>query len=696
MRIIVLKKIQNKSRIVYIGDFVLMRVPMKKILVIDDSPINLKLVAKALESTYEIIAEDSANEALEYLKRNRVDLILLDIVMPEMDGFEAYAKIRKTYLNCHVPVAFLTAEEDADAEIKGLKMGAVDFIRKPFVPEIMLHRINRILQLEELNKNLENMVKEKTGQIEQLSFEIISTIASMIEAKDSYTKGHSVRVAEYSALIAKELNWDEEEIQNLKYIALLHDIGKVGIPDNILNKPGRLTDNEFNIIRSHTTLAGDILKDIQTITDVDAGAKYHHERYDGKGYPGGLVGDSIPVVARIIGIADAYDAMNSKRVYRDALPKKTIRKEIENGRGTQFDPAFTDIFLSLLDEGKLNIDFSKADKERTLTGEGSALINQIMKSIEAEVKKAESMDSLTGLWSRKEGEKRIIRAMKQKPGCLAFIDLDNLKRTNDTMGHLAGDYALKTVGEVLGSNAKNAIMLRMGGDEFICFMSGMDKEQAEERISQIITTFEEKRENDTYLSVSTLSIGLCMTTTEDVYTEVIKKADRALYYVKQSGKCGYYFYNNDINSAKNRHSIDLKRLVENLRIQGSYKGTLNVEYREFAKIYDYVQHLKNRYRYNIKLVMITLDFGGRENVFIDERERAMTSMEKTIQASLRSVDVCTRFSGEQFVVILMNSQDEYTNMITGRIAANFRRIYDPKMIGVQFDVADLTAEEYRE
>ena len=150
------------------------------------------------------------------------------------------------------------------------------------------------------------------------------------------------------------------------------------------------------------------------------------------------------------------------------------------------------------------------------------------------------------------------------------------------------------------------------------------------------------------------------------------------------------------NSVKNKHSVDLRRLVENLKAQGAYKGTLNVEYREFAKIYDYVQHLGDRFSYNIKLVMITLDFGGRENIYIDERERMMTSMEKTIQASLRSVDVCTRFSGEQFVVILMNSQDEYTNVITGRIASNFYKIYDPKMINVHFDVADLSAEEYRE
>jgi len=669
---------------------------MKKILVIDDSPINLKLVTKALEDAYEVITYKSGNEALDYLKENRVDLVLLDVIIPDIDGFEVFQKIKLDEKNRNVPVAFLTAEEETETEIKGLKMGAVDFIHKPFVPQIMLHKINRILQLEELNKNLEDMVKEKTGQVEQLSFEIISTIAGMIEAKDSYTKGHSVRVAEYSALIARELNWSEEEIQNLKYIALLHDIGKVGIPDNILNKPGKLTDNEFNIIKSHTTLAGDILKDIQTITDVDAGAKYHHERYDGKGYPGGLSGEDIPVVARIIGIADAYDAMNSKRVYRDALAKKEIRNEIVNGSGTQFDPIFADIFLRLLDEGRLNIDFNKADKERTLSGEGSALINQIMKSIEAEVKKAESMDALTGLWSRKEGEKRIIRSMKQKAGCLAFIDLDNLKRTNDTMGHLAGDYALKSVGEVLAGHAKNAVMLRMGGDEFVYYMAGMDKAEAEERISRIIAAFEERRKQDTYLSVSTLSIGLCMTTTEDVYTEVIKRADRALYYVKQSGKCGYYFYNNDINSVKHKYSVDLRRLVENLKVQGAYRGTLNVEYREFAKIYDYVQHLGERYQYNIKLVMITLDFDNRENVYIEERERAMTGMEKTIQASLRSVDVCTRFSSDQFVVILMNAQDEYTDVITGRIEDNFHKIYQPQKITVHFDVADLASEEYRE
>jgi len=662
---------------------------MKCILVVDDSAANLKFVESILKDQYKLVLVKSGEKALMYLAKNPVDLVLLDIQMPDMDGFEVYEKIRDLHLNHSVPVIFLTADVDVDSEIKGLKMGAVDFIKKPFVPEVMLNRIGRVIRLEELNKNLEDKVKEKTVQIEQLSFEIISTIASMIEAKDSYTKGHSVRVAEYSALIAQELGWKEEEVQNLKYIALLHDIGKVGIPDNVLNKPGRLTDSEFNIIKSHTTIGGDILRDIETIEDVDAGAKYHHERYDGTGYPSGLSGMNIPIVARIIGIADSYDAMSSKRVYRDNLPPDVIRKELVNGRGTQFDPELLDIFVQLLDDGKLNIDFDDVGKEKTLSGEGSALINQIMRSIEEEAKRAEALDYLTGLLGRKEGEKKIVKAMRERKGCLAFVDLDNLKRTNDTMGHLAGDYALKTVGDVLSQYGEGAIVARLGGDEFLFYMRDVDRKEAVSIIENIMKTFEERKAGNTYLSVSSLSVGLCMTTTADTYGDVVKKADRALYYVKQSGKCGYYFYNQDVSFAQQRNSVDLTRLVSNLKEQGAYNGSLSVEYREFAKIYDYIQHLGERYDYNIQLVMITLDTMNGENLYVDEREHAMTCMEKTIQASLRSVDVSTRFSSEQFVVILMNAQNEYIEVITKRIEENFHKVYNKKQIDIIFDVASL-------
>jgi len=662
---------------------------MKCILVVDDSTTNLKFVESVLKDQYKLILVKSGEMALKYLEKNVVDLILLDILMPEMDGFEVFEKIKQLNNNKGVPVVFLTADVDVDNEIRGLEMGAVDFIRKPFVPEVMLNRINHILQLEELNKNLGKKVKEKTVQVEQLTFEIISTIASMIEAKDSYTKGHSVRVAEYSALIAKRMGWEKEDIQNLKYVALLHDIGKVGIPDNVLNKPGRLTDEEFNIIKSHTTIGGDILKDIETIPDVDAGAKFHHERYDGNGYPSGLVGEHIPVVARIICVADAYDAMSSKRVYRDSLSPEYIREELIRCRGSQFDPEFLDAFIELLDEGKIKNDIDIQEKEKTLSIEGSVLLGQIMKSIEEEAKKAEARDYLTGLLGRKDGEKEIIQAMKETPGCLAFVDLDNLKRTNDTMGHLAGDYALKTVGEVLSEYGQNAIISRLGGDEFLYYMIDTDKAKATKIIEKIMEAFDKRKDNNTYLSASSLSIGLCTTTPGDVFGDVLKKADRALYHVKQSGKCGYYFHNHATENGKSSNSIDLEKLVNNLKQQGAYSGTLSVEYREFAKIYDYVQHLGERYEYNIQLIMITLESASGKTLYLDEREQAMSCMEKTIQATLRSVDVSTRFSSDQFVVILVNAQNDDIQMITNRIRDNFHKLYDKNLIDVKFSVAEL-------
>lgn len=663
---------------------------MKKILIVDDSVENLKIIEGVLKDIYKLILVKSGEKALTYLSKNVVDLVLLDIMMPEMDGFETYEKIRQIEICKNTPVIFLTADMDTDTEIKGLKMGAVDFIRKPFVPEIIKNRIDRILQLEDFSKNLQGIVEEKTSQIEQLSFEIISTIASMIEAKDSYTKGHSVRVAEYSAMIAKAVGWDDEAVKNLKYIALLHDIGKVGIPDNVLKKKGRLTEEEFNIIKSHTVLGGDILKDIKTIKDVDSGAKYHHERYDGTGYPCGLVGKHIPDVARIICIADAYDAMNSKRVYRDCMPSETIREQLLEGRGTQFDPDYLDAFVHLLDEGVLEIDFDEIDKQKIFSNESMILIDQIMKNIEEEAKKTESFDKLTGLLGRRAGESRVNNVMKEKPGCLAFIDLDNLKRTNDTMGHLAGDYALKTVGDVLLQYKQNAIIFRLGGDEFLYYMVDVTKAHVINTIEQIRTTFQQKKEENTYLSVSSLSIGLCMTNPGDILGDVIKKADRALYHVKQSGKDGYYFYSKEENGKKQVTSVDLKKLIFNLKQQGAYDGSLSLEYREFAKIYDYIRHLGERYDYTIQLVMITIESANQDVLYIERREQIMSCMEKIIQGSLRAVDVSTRFSSEQFVVILMNVQNEYVDMITNRIADNFHKVYDRKYVNIHFDVENLS------
>ena len=183
--------------------------------------------------------------------------------------------------------------------------------------------------------------------------ESIETFTGFIDAKDPYTNGHSKRVAIYTRLIAKEMGYDGEELDRIYYIALLHDCGKIGVPDSILGKPGKLTDEEFEIIKSHTVRGGEILSSFKSLRNAGEGALYHHERYDGRGYPSGKAGEDIPLIARMICVADSFDAMNSNRVYRKKLTKENIISEIENNKGRQFDPKIADVMLRLLKDGKI-------------------------------------------------------------------------------------------------------------------------------------------------------------------------------------------------------------------------------------------------------------------------------------------------------------------------------------------------------
>ena len=197
------------------------------------------------------------------------------------------------------------------------------------------------------------VARERADRLELMNEEVVNMLAMTIDAKDRYTNGHSFRVSVYSEALARHLGWDEEEIKAIKREALLHDIGKIGIPDEVLNKPERLTDSEFNIIKSHAVIGGDILARSSSMTDAANVAKFHHERYDGKGYPTGVRGRNIPLHARIVSIADAYDAMSSDRIYRKSLDKEIIRSELLRGIGTQFDPDLLIEFLELFDSGEL-------------------------------------------------------------------------------------------------------------------------------------------------------------------------------------------------------------------------------------------------------------------------------------------------------------------------------------------------------
>jgi len=327
------------------------------ILVVDDDRMNLLMAKRMLESKYTVVCVSSGYEALRFLRETVPDLVLLDLHMPGMNGLEILDKIKNMEAVKDVPVIFLTSDCERETEISIFMAGATDYVQKPFIAEVVAQRIARILELRHYQKFLQKEVDRKTVKLKQsnkkiknLMKQVISTLANAIEAKDEYTRGHSMRVAEYSREIARRMGKSEEAADSIYYIALLHDIGKIGISDEIINKPGRLTDEEYSVIKQHPVLGADILKDITELPDAAVGARWHHERFDGTGYPDGLRGNEIPEAARIIGVADAYDAMSSKRSYRDALPQQTIRNEIVKGTGTQFDPAIAGIMLDMIDE----------------------------------------------------------------------------------------------------------------------------------------------------------------------------------------------------------------------------------------------------------------------------------------------------------------------------------------------------------
>ena len=327
------------------------------VLVVDDSGLNLRVAMNILKEHFEVSCANSGMAAFDVIKKRIPDLILLDYHMPVMDGFQFIEKLREVDEYKDIPIIMLTADNDRDTEVRGFQAGVMDFIAKPFVNEIMVQRVGRILELSRLQKNLKHEVKiqtqkaeERRSQVEKLSEEVMRTLANTIDAKDPYTNGHSLRVAKYSKEIAKRAGKTREEQKEIYQMALLHDIGKIGVPDEIINKDTRLTDEEYAAIRKHPAIGSDILKTIEQIPDIMIGARWHHERYDGRGYPDGLKGEEIPEIARIIGVADAYDAMTSKRSYRNILSQEVVRGEIERGKGTQFDPFFADIMLQLIDE----------------------------------------------------------------------------------------------------------------------------------------------------------------------------------------------------------------------------------------------------------------------------------------------------------------------------------------------------------
>ncbi|MGQ8365156.1 response regulator [Glaciecola sp. 1036] len=311
-----------------------------KLLIVDDEAVNLRVLKKTLNDDYELYFAKNGANALSLVEDARPDLILLDVMMPEMTGFEVCQKIKANPKYAHIPVIFVTALNDAVDETAGLECGAVDYIAKPFSPAVVRARVKNHLSLVQAE------------ELKRTRLQIIQRLGRASEYKDNETGMHILRMSHYSRIVALAYGYTVEQADDLFHAAPMHDIGKIGIPDYIMLKPGKLTDEEFAIMKTHPQIGAEILGEADS--DLIALAKTvsltHHEKWDGSGYPNGLKGQDIPIAGRIVAVADVFDALTSKRPYKEAWSVEQALAYMQSQKGIHFDPELVDLLAENLDQ----------------------------------------------------------------------------------------------------------------------------------------------------------------------------------------------------------------------------------------------------------------------------------------------------------------------------------------------------------
>ena len=313
-----------------------------RVLVCDDDARVRGLLGRLLAAHgFSVRTADNGEHALDEISRHTPDLLLLDITMPGLNGFEVCRRVRRMSEGELLPIVLITGLPDSDSRIRGLESGADEFISKPFEHGVLIARIRALLR-----------VKHLTDQLERTE-NVIFTLARTVEARDAYTDGHLWRLAEYSRSVALSLGCSAEEARHAWYGGILHDIGKIGIDDGVLRKNGALTPTEFAEVRKHPDIGAEIISAMRFAPVVAPIVRGHHERWDGGGYPQGLASESIPLHARIVSVADAFDAMTTDRPYRSALDTGEAVSRLREGSGAQWDPTIVDVFVDLLERGEL-------------------------------------------------------------------------------------------------------------------------------------------------------------------------------------------------------------------------------------------------------------------------------------------------------------------------------------------------------
>ena len=328
----------------------------QKILVVDDEPGNLSLLRQILKHEYDLTFAKSGADALDNVFKQKPDLVLLDVMMPGMDGYAVCERIKEDPRSSDLPVIFCTAMSDEVDEVKGFSLGAADYITKPVRPAVVLARVKTQLALSDQNRAFQNKINVIHADLLASRLTALQMLGRAAEFKDNETGRHVIRMSHYAQLLARASGWQEEECDILLHAAPMHDIGKIGTPDHILRKPGQLTAEEMLIMRQHCASGAKIIGECEGDSKLFEMARVialtHHEKWDGSGYPAGLCGEEIPIAGRIVAVADVFDALTSQRPYKESWPVEQTVDYLKDQAGKHFDPTLIAVLLELLPQAR--------------------------------------------------------------------------------------------------------------------------------------------------------------------------------------------------------------------------------------------------------------------------------------------------------------------------------------------------------
>ncbi|QJU16723.1 diguanylate cyclase [Blautia pseudococcoides] len=481
----------------------------QKILIVDDSEMNRALLVDILEEQYDVVEAENGVEAISVLSKQRTDfsLLLLDIMMPEMNGFEVLAYINKYHWNDNFAVIMISAD-DSPANIKrAYDLGAFDYISRPFDSTIVQRRISNTMFLYARQQRLEKIIAEQFHEQEKNNKLMISILSHIVEFRNGESGLHILHVNTITKYLLKQLvrltdqyPLSKADISLISTASALHDIGKISISDAILNKPGRLTAEEFEVIKTHSVVGANMLLDLPIeqqeaplVKVASEICRWHHERYDGNGYPDGLKGEEIPIAAQVVALADVYDALTSERCYKKAYSHEEALKMILEGQCGAFNPSLLLCLQEIADtlESELmevspeqetkNIQDirNKIDYDRLFSYEKYTFLSRKQRHL-----KLLYIDSLTSVYNRRYYDEHFQGADDIQ--AMVVIDVDNFKHINDNYGHDVGDIVLQRIAQsVLSCVRKTDAVIRYGGDEFVIIFFSIPADIFEKKLERI-------------------------------------------------------------------------------------------------------------------------------------------------------------------------------------------------------------------